>query len=133
MPRSTTSVSSKPRRRFRDTRQPRARPPASTARVRAKIVCGAANNQLVSEQDGVRLAERGILYAPDCVVNAGGIINVAAEHLGWDEAEVVRRVDGTAERLARVLARADQLDVAPNLAADGLARERVRQGTALAA
>ena len=105
----------------------------TTAKVRARIVCGAANNQLVSEADGVRLAERGILYAPDCVVNAGGIINVAAEHLGWETAEVVRRVDGTAERLARVLARADQLDVAPNLAADSLARERVKTGLVLAA
>jgi leucine dehydrogenase len=105
----------------------------TTAKVRARIVCGAANNQLVAEADGVRLAERGVLYAPDCVVNAGGIINVAAEHLGWDNAEVVRRVDGTAERLARVLARADQLGVAPNLAADSLARERVSLGKALAA
>lgn len=105
----------------------------TTSKVKAKIVCGAANNQLVSEVDGVRLAERGVLYAPDCVVNAGGIINVAAEHLGWDTAEVVRRVDGTAERLARVLARADQLGVAPNLAADSLARERVSLGKALAA
>lgn len=103
------------------------------AKVKARIVCGAANNQLATEEDGVRLAERGVLYAPDCVVNAGGIINVAAEHLGWDAAEVVRRVDGTAERLARVLARADQLGVAPNLAADSLARERVRLGAALAA
>lgn len=106
---------------------------ASTAKVKAKIVCGAANNQLVSDADGVRLADSGVLYAPDYVVNAGGIINVAAEHLGWDNIEVVRRVDGTAERLARVLARADQLSVAPNFAADSLARERVRLGAAVAA
>ncbi|KWV95514.1 Glu/Leu/Phe/Val dehydrogenase [Erythrobacter sp. AP23] len=105
----------------------------TVAKVKAKVVCGAANNQLVTEKDGVRLAERGILYAPDCVVNAGGIINVAAEHLGWDNQEVVRRVDGTAERLARVLARAEQSGQAPNLAADSLARERVRLGGALVA
>jgi len=105
----------------------------TTAKVKAKIVCGAANNQLASEDDGLRLAERGILYAPDCVVNAGGIINVAAEHLGWGIDEVVRRVDGTAERLARVLARAEQQGEAPSRAADNLARERVRLGTGLAA
>lgn len=105
----------------------------TSAKVRAKIICGAANNQLASEEDGLRLADRGILYAPDCVVNAGGIINVAAEHLGWSIDEVVRRVDGTAERLARVLARAQQQGEAPSRAADNLARERVRLGAGLAA
>ena len=105
----------------------------TVAKVKAKVVCGAANNQLASEEDGGRLAERGVLYAPDCVVNAGGIINVAAEHLGWDIREVVRRVDGTAERLARVLARAEQLGLAPSLAADSLARDRVNFGAARAA
>ena len=105
----------------------------SVQRVRARVVCGAANNQLVTEEDGQRLAERGVLYAPDYVVNAGGIINVAAEHLGWDHEEVGRRVDGTGERLARVLARAEQTGEAPNVAADDLARERVRIGATLAA
>lgn len=105
----------------------------TTAKVKAKVVCGAANNQLISEEDGIRLAERGILYAPDCVVNAGGIINVAAEHLGWASDEVVRRVDGTAERLAKVLARAEQLRKAPNVAADFIARERVQLGAKRAA
>jgi hypothetical protein len=55
----------------------------SVARLRARIVCGAANNVLATPEDGDRLADRGVLYAPDYVVNAGGIINVAAEYLGW--------------------------------------------------
>jgi leucine dehydrogenase len=51
-------------------------------RVRAKIIAGAANNQLATAQDGARLADREILYAPDYVINAGGIISVAAEYYG---------------------------------------------------
>ena len=49
--------------------------------VRAKVMAGAANNQLATEDDGTRLAERGILYAPDYVINAGGVISVAREYL----------------------------------------------------
>ena len=51
-------------------------------RIRAKIIAGAANNQLATEADGARLAEREILFAPDYVINAGGIISVAREYLG---------------------------------------------------
>jgi len=85
---------------------------------------------MARDEDGERLAERGIVYAPDYVVNAGGIINVAAEHLGWAESEVARRVDATAERLAQVLAHAAALGVANNLAADALARESVAASAA---
>ena len=49
----------------------------------------------------MRLADTGILYAPDYVVNAGGIISVAAEYLAWDVGEVARRVDATPRRLAQ--------------------------------
>lgn len=103
---------------------------ATIAKLRARVVCGAANNQLARDEDGDRLAERGIVYAPDYVVNAGGIINVAAEHLGWAETEVACRVDATAQRLAQVLAHAAKLGVANNLAADALARESVAASAA---
>jgi leucine dehydrogenase len=90
--------------------------------IRAKVVCGAANNQLATAQDGTRLADRGILYAPDYVVNAGGIINVAAEYLGWSHANVEERVASSGLRLARVLDFADAQGLPNNVAADQLAR-----------
>ncbi|SDA10634.1 Glu/Leu/Phe/Val dehydrogenase [Sphingomonas sp. NFR15] len=96
--------------------------PAAVRRLRAKVVCGAANNQLATSAQGDELAERGILYAPDYLVNAGGIINVAAEYLGWSEDESRARVDRIGTRLAQVLDLADADQVAPHLAADRLAR-----------
>lgn len=94
----------------------------SVRRLRARIICGAANNQLATPEDGAALAERGILYAPDYLVNAGGIINVAAEYLGWGTDEVRRRVEGIGARLSEVLDRAAASHVHPHEAADALAR-----------
>ena len=54
------------------------------------VVAGGANNQLATPEDGERLHERGILYAPDYVINAGGIINVCTEYLGDGDASLVR-------------------------------------------
>ncbi|MET5012452.1 amino acid dehydrogenase, partial [Burkholderia pseudomallei] len=65
----------------------------SIQRLKAKVVAGGANNQLATREDGARVAETGILYAPDYVINAGGIINVGLEYLGQgDEAEVMARI-----------------------------------------
>ncbi len=72
-------------------------------RLRAGVICGAANNQLASEADGERLARAGILYAPDFLVNAGGIVSVAGEYLGWSESEVLRCVDAIPGRLRDLL------------------------------
>jgi leucine dehydrogenase len=91
----------------------------------AKIICGAANNQLATEEDGVRLVARGVTYAPDYVVNAGGIINVSAEYLG-EAADVVEgRVRAIAPRLMRVLESAMSEGVTPHQAADRIVRERI--------
>lgn len=94
-------------------------------RLRAKLVCGGANNVLASPEDGDRLADRGVLYAPDYVVNAGGIINVAAEYLGWSAGEAATRVEATAQRLAAVLDHAERHGLAPHRAADALALQRL--------
>ncbi len=97
-------------------------------RLRAAIVCGAANNQLGCAADGDALAERGVLYAPDYVANAGGIINVCAEYLGWGQAEVAARIAGIPDRLRQVWAEADRAGIAVNRAADRLARATIAQG-----
>ena len=74
--------------------------------LRAKVIAGAANNQLATAEDGARLADRGILYAPDYVVNAGGIISVTHEYLGHSSEDEVRaEVNHIPERLQAILGR----------------------------
>jgi leucine dehydrogenase len=102
-------------------------------RIQAKLVCGGANNVLATADDGDRLADRGVLYAPDYVVNAGGIINVAAEYLGWSAGEAAARVEATGRRLVAVLDHADRHGLAPHRAADALARQRLTARVAVAA
>lgn len=91
----------------------------------APIVCGAANNQLATEEDGARLVARGITYAPDYVVNAGGIINVSAEYLGEAADVVEARVRAIAPRLLRVLETAKSENLTPHQAADRIVREKL--------
>ncbi|WP_375272995.1 Leu/Phe/Val dehydrogenase [Sphingomonas sp.] len=75
----------------------------SIGRLKAKIVAGGANNQLATAAEGERLHDAGITYAPDYVINAGGIINVGLEYLGHgDEAEVMARISRIPERLHQV-------------------------------
>lgn len=91
----------------------------------ARIVCGAANNQLEVDEDGARLVARGVTYAPDYVVNAGGIINVSAEYLG-EAADVVEgRVRAIASRLKTVLDAAKSDGVPPHQAADRIVRAKI--------
>jgi len=97
-------------------------------RIRAKVIAGAANNQLASAADGARLAERGILYAPDYVINAGGVISVAREYLGNSTAEEVRsEVCRIPERLQQIFADAANSARPTNDVADELARQIVAQ------
>ncbi|MGD9979536.1 MAG: Leu/Phe/Val dehydrogenase [Hyphomonadaceae bacterium] len=91
----------------------------------APIICGAANNQLATEQDGARLVARGITYAPDYVVNAGGIINVSAEYLGEAADVVEARVHAIAPRLMRVLETAKSETLTPHQAADRIVRAKL--------
>ena len=75
------------------------------AALKAPVVAGGANNQLATPEDGERLHERGILYAPDYVINAGGIINVCTEYLGDGDASLVRqRIEGIPVRLEQIWA-----------------------------
>ncbi len=94
-------------------------------RLRVEIVAGAANNQLWEEADGRRLSERGILYAPDYLANAGGVIGGCREILGWSEEESRRRIDGIYDTLLDVLRLARAEGLPPHAAADRLAEERL--------
>ena len=94
--------------------------------MRCRVVAGAANNQLATPWDAGRLRDRGILYAPDYVVNAGGVIHLAGyERLGWDDDQVAARLAGIGRTLGDLLERADREGVTPAAAADRLARERI--------
>jgi leucine dehydrogenase len=96
---------------------------ASIPRLRAGIVAGAANNQLATAADGARLLDRGILYCPDFVINAGGIIDVHYQRAGADPATTrahIARIEGT---LADVLARADASQGQTEIIAEALAQE----------
>jgi valine dehydrogenase (NAD+) len=96
-------------------------------RLHARVVCGGANNQLATPEDGARLHERGILFAPDYVVNAGGLIAVADElHPGGhDPARTRRRVDAIPATLTRIIERSHADDIPTDVAALRVANERI--------
>ncbi len=95
-------------------------------RLRCRIVAGAANNQLETPEDAERFGEHGILYAPDYVVNAGGIIHLASlEMLDEDEAKRDARVEAIASTLAEVFERAAREGVSTGTAAERMAADRL--------
>ncbi|UZK66468.1 Leu/Phe/Val dehydrogenase [Sphingomonas sp. M1-B02] len=97
--------------------------------LRAKVVAGGANNQLALRQDGHRLHDRGILYAPDYVINAGGIINVGLEYLGQgDRAEVDARVNRIPDRLIEVWDESARTGDPESEVADRLAQKLIGRG-----
>jgi leucine dehydrogenase len=94
--------------------------------IRARIVAGAANNQLAEERDGTALQAAGVLYAPDYVVNAGGIISVAREYNGGaTDAQVVSEIQAIPSRLTEIFERARREGRPTNAVADAMARERI--------
>jgi len=96
---------------------------ASIAALCAPVVAGGANNQLATPDDARRLHERGVLYAPDYVINAGGIINVGLEYLGQgDEAEVRARVARIPDRLREVWAESERTGEPAAQVADRMAQ-----------
>lgn len=98
----------------------------SIPRLRCKIVAGSANNQLGDSADAQRLADRGILYAPDFVINAGGVLQLLGlEESGWDEDELERNLAGIGDTLRQLYRDADAKGVTPEAAAEQLASERV--------
>jgi valine dehydrogenase (NAD+) len=92
----------------------------------ARIICGGANNQLATPDIGDRLLARGILYAPDYLVNAGGVIQVEDERHGFSFARAQAKASGIFDVALRVFQAADEEGVSPAVAADRLAEERIR-------
>jgi leucine dehydrogenase len=96
------------------------------AALKTPIVAGGANNQLATPQDGQRLHARGILYAPDYVINAGGIINVCTEYLGDGDASLVRqRIEGIPVRLEQIWAESQASGRDPASVADAMAQRLI--------
>ncbi|MBI3677208.1 MAG: Glu/Leu/Phe/Val dehydrogenase [Proteobacteria bacterium] len=100
----------------------------SIPRLKARVVAGGANNQLVRDEHGVLLKERGILYAPDYVINGGGVIRVAAQMIDWSDEEVERRVLAIGETLMKIFRRAESEGQTTNAIADRMAEERMARG-----
>ena len=97
-------------------------------RLKCGVVAGGANNQLNSPKDAEALARRGILYAPDYVINAGGIINASCEvGMPYDEALARQKTEGIYHTIQRVLQKATNDDITTAQAADLLAEERLHQ------
>jgi leucine dehydrogenase len=95
--------------------------------LKAKIVAGASNNQLAEPRHGVALMERGILYAPDYVINAGGIIDVYHERIGFERAALIKHIDGIYDNLMEIFERARKEERPTGEVADVIAEERFKR------
>ncbi|MGY2064340.1 Glu/Leu/Phe/Val family dehydrogenase [Blastococcus sp. SYSU DS0619] len=98
----------------------------TVAALPGRIVCGGANNQLATPEMADRLRERGVLYAPDFLVNAGGVIQVEDERHGFSFDRAQAKASGIFGVALRVFALADADGISPAVAADRLAEERIR-------
>jgi glutamate dehydrogenase/leucine dehydrogenase len=101
--------------------------------LRCAAVCGAANNQLAGDGDDERIAEREVLYVPDYVANAGGVINISEEPAGYDVDRAMRHVAQIEQTVTRVVERAGSAGITTAAAADRLAEERLAAGRQAAA
>jgi leucine dehydrogenase len=94
--------------------------------LKVEIVAGAANNQLLEARHGDELEERGILYAPDYVANAGGVINVYGELAGWDASRALRQAAEIYDTVLHVFEIAKHDGIPTYQAADRLAERRLK-------
>ncbi len=97
-------------------------------RLKAKIVAGSANNQLATDADGDALAARGILYAPDYVINAGGVIHIYHEGADYDHDRAFAHVGGIGDVLTEIYSLADRENLSTHTAADRLAERKFQLG-----
>lgn len=98
--------------------------------LHARVIAGGANNQLAAGRLGETLRARDILYAPDYVINGGGIIRVAGQIFAWPDEDIERRVLAIADTLKEIFRRADSEGLSTHLIADRMAEERMAAGSA---
>jgi leucine dehydrogenase len=99
-------------------------------KVRCRVVCGAANNQLAHDGLADDLAARGILFAPDYIANAGGLINISIELEGYDPKVARQRVAGIEQTMGQILDEAEAAGITPLAAANDHARRRLAAASA---
>jgi len=97
----------------------------SLARLKVEIIAGGANNQLAEERHGKALEDRGLLYVPDFVINAGGLINVYGEIMGWGQERSKRKAQEIYDTILRIFAIAKRDGIPSYEAADRVAEERI--------
>jgi leucine dehydrogenase len=101
--------------------------PETIPTLSCQAIVGCANNQLLTDEDATTIAQRGILYAPDFVVNAGGLINVAEELRGYAPERAMHRVDAIERATATILAIAHEHAITPHAAAVLRAERRIKE------
>ncbi|NJP37621.1 branched-chain amino acid dehydrogenase [Alkalicoccus luteus] len=95
------------------------------SRLKAGVIAGAANNQLLENRHGDLLQEKGIVYAPDYVINSGGVINVADELLGYNRDRAMKKVETIYDSIEKIFAISERDDIPTYAAANRLAEERI--------
>jgi len=103
--------------------------PETLKRLKCKVICGGANNQLINPTVYETIDAKGMLYCPDFVVNAGGVISVGCEYVpgGWNESWVSQKVDNIYNTVHRILDESEKRSKFPEVVAVELAKERVRE------
>lgn len=96
-------------------------------RLKAKVIAGSANNQLKDPKHGDKIHEMGIVYAPDYVINAGGVINVADELYGYNRERALKKVETIYQNIEEVLAISKRDHIPTYVAADRMAEERINK------
>lgn len=94
-------------------------------RLKCDVVAGASNNQLAQDRHGEALRARGVLYAPDYAINAGGLMNVAQEFVGYDLDAVRERVHGIYDTMLHIFERAAKEELPTHLVADKIVEEKL--------
>ncbi|WP_147802857.1 Leu/Phe/Val dehydrogenase [Alkalicoccus halolimnae] len=95
------------------------------SRLKANVIAGAANNQLLENRHGDLLQEKGIVYAPDYVINSGGVINVADELLGYNRDRAMKKVETIYDSIERIFEISERDNIPTYVAANRLAEERI--------
>jgi len=103
---------------------------ASIPALRARMVCGAANNQLAESRHDAALAARGVIYVPDYVANAGGVISGSVDLAGWSRARMEDAIDAIYDTVRAVIEAARASGRPTGAAADGIAEARLAAGPA---